>query len=347
MTDIRTAFRWGSWVVAGIMLLVLYREEGLSGAGIQPAAYLTSVGAWAVTPVSVVFPTWRVLAFLLTAVTFGATAAVTLTVPADLQHTSANWAIGVNGWLLLTTASAGRLRPLMLWLTLPVVLAMVVAIPAGAPEMVRMIARALGIFGLQLPVALAIQAVARSALAANEQHRAQEAIRTGQIVAQALHEDRLRRSRAVAAAVEPVLASLADADPDDTLRQRSRVASTQVRRLLAEWYGDGHDPLGDDLSACLDDVQAAGIPVEVTVHAGDLPPVLRRATCDVVREAARLPGARLRLTAVPTATHLSLSVVARTSDAGSGFSIDEVPAPLVIRTTTIGETLWVELTCPV
>jgi hypothetical protein len=352
MTDLRQAIRWGTWVAGGLLLLVLYRHEGLQGTAVQRAAYLASVGVWFAIAGLLAYRFRRdrsrpAVTLVLGAVTLGATAAVTLTVPAGLQHTSANWAIGVNGWLLLTIASDGPLSLMLLWLTLPVALALAAALPAGAGETVRMVVRALGVLGLQAPIALAVRAVERSAETARELHLAQEAIRTQQIVAAALHDDRLRRSQAVAVAVEPVLASLADADPDDIVRRRSRVASTQVRRLLAAWHGAGGDPLGEDLSACLDEVQAAGIPVEVSVHADDLPPVLRRAACAVVRELARLPGARLRLTAVPTTSHLCLSVVARTGGAVSRFTIDEVPAPLTIRTTAAEETVWVELTCPV
>jgi hypothetical protein len=361
VTDIRKAVEWGTWLTGGVLLLVLYRSAALEGSragdhGIPRAAYLASIGAWAATACLLAWPHPRarqrqVLAAALSAVTLGATAAVTLTVPAALQHTTANWAVGVNGWLLLTIASGGRVAPLVLWLTVPVVFAVAAAIPAGPVEVVVMTARALGILGLQVPIALAARAIERSADATSELHLLRETIRTEQFVAAALHDDRLRRSRTVAAAVEPVLASLADSapgpDPDGTLRQRSGVAAAQVRRLLADWHRADGDPLGDDLSACLDDVQAAGTRVEVAVHADGLPLLLRRAACDVVREIARLPTARLRLTAVPTPTHLCLSVVADIGGTGSHFALGEVPAPLAIRTTTVGRTLWVELTCPV
>ncbi|MFI5842558.1 hypothetical protein ACIA8K_22900 [Catenuloplanes sp. NPDC051500] len=354
MTGIRRAVQWGTWVIAGALLLILYRPEALAGTPFQRAAYLVSIGAWCATALLLALPDQharprRVLAAVLLAVTLAATAAVTLTVPATLQHTNANWAVGVNGWLLLTIASGSRLPTLVLWLALPVGLSLAAALPAGAVETVMMTARALGILGLQVPIALAAREVERCAEVASALHLTQEAIRTEHIVAAALHDDRLRRSRTIAAAVEPVLVSLADASPDldDTLRQRSRVAAAQVRRLLAEWHRAGGDPLGDDLSACLDDVQAAGTQVEVAVHADGLPPELRRAACEVVREIGRLPVDRLRLTAVPTASHLCLSVVARTAGNGVGFALDEVPAPVAIRTTTIGATLWVELTCPV
>ncbi|GAA2511572.1 hypothetical protein [Winogradskya humida] len=356
MTDIRRAARWGTWVMCGVLLLVLYRADALeNSAGIQRAAYLASIGAWLATAGLMAWPERgtrqrQVLATTLSAVTLAATTAVTLTVPAGLQHTNANWAIGVNGWLLLTIASGVRLSLLVLWLALPVVLALAAAIPAGPPEIAVMCVRALGILGLQVPIALATRALERSAEATRQLQLTQEAIRTEQFVASALHDDRLRRSRTVAAAVEPVLASLAGVAagtvPDDSLRRSSRIAAAQVRRLLAAWNHDDGDPLGDDLSACLDDLQAAGTRVEVAVHTGHLPPVLRRAALDVVRACARLPVSRLRLTAVPTPTHLSLSVVARTGNPGGPFMLDPVPAPLAIRTTTIDETLWVELTCP-
>jgi hypothetical protein len=351
VTGIRRALRWGTWVTAGVLLLVLYRSEALAG---PRPPYLASIGAWAGTAALLAWPhpparLRRVLAGTLAAVTLAATAALTLAVPAGAQHTTANWAVGANGWLLLTLASGSRMALLLLSLTIPVVWAESAALAAGGVEGVLMTARGLGILGLQVPIALAARWIDRSAKVISRLQLARETLRTEQFVATALHDDRLRRSHAVAAAVEPVLAGLADpapgTDPDENLRERSGVAAARVRRVLTEWHRADGDPLGDDLSACLDDVQATGTRVEVAVHAGGLPPALRRAACDVLRQVARLPAARLRLTAVPTPTHLSLSVVARTR-AGERFAL-EVPAPLAIRTTTADDTLWVELTCPV
>ncbi|MET0492823.1 MAG: hypothetical protein ABW000_06790 [Actinoplanes sp.] len=360
MTDIRKAVQWGTWLTSGVLLLVLYRTEALAGsrsgdAGLQRAAYLASLGAWSATAWLLAWPRprarpRRLLAAAISAVTLGANATITLTVPAALQHTTVNWAVGVNGWLLLTVASGGRITLLVLGLTVPVVAAVVAAFPAGPVEVVVMTARALGILGLQVPIALAARAVERSAEATSDLQLIRADIRTEQFVAAVLHDDRLRRSHAVAAAVEPVLASLAGSssgpDGDDTLRQRSGIAAAQVRRLLAEWHRADGDPLGDDLSACLDDAQAAGTRVEVAVHTDGLPLALRRAACDVVRQIVGLPAVRLRLTAVPTATHLCLSVVAEIKGQGPLLTL-AVPAPLAIRTTTADETLWVELTCPV
>jgi hypothetical protein len=351
MTDIGRAARWGTWVTCGVLLLVLYRDDALGGTGVRRTAYFVSLGAWAATALLLAFPRGRgrkALSVAVSVVTIGATAAVTLAVPAALQHTNANWAVGVNGWLLLTTASGGRLSVLVFWLVLPPLFALLAAVPAGPPEIVLAAARALGIVGLQMPIGLAARALDHSAAATRELHLQQEAIRTGQFVAAALHDDRLRRSRAVAAAVEPVLATLAAEDPDETLRRRSRVAATQVRRLLAEWHGDGADPLGDDLSACLDEVQSAGVPVSVTVHAAELPPPLRQAAVSIVRELSRLSLTRLRVTAVSAGSLVQFSAVART--AGSA-ALDvrevEVAPPVAIGATSGDDTIWVELTCPV
>jgi len=359
MTDIRTAAQWGTWVIAGVLILVLHRSHGLTAhsgdPGIQRAAYLTTVGTWAATAWLLVWRpprAWqrRALATALGAATIGTTAAVSLTVPAALQHTNANWAVGTNGWLLLAITSGARISLILLSLTLQVAFAMAAAVPAGPPEIVLFTARALGILGLQVPIALAARALERLAETTLELHLTREAIRTEQFVAAALHDDRLRRSRAVAAAVEPVLASLASApvsEPDDTLRQHSGTAAAQVRRLLAEWHRSAGDPLGEELSACLDELQAAGTRVEIAVHADDLPPALRRTAVDLLREVTRWSAARLRLTAVPTATQLCLSVVAEVADTGLPFALPDVPAPLTIRTTNVGGTVWVELTCPV
>jgi hypothetical protein len=360
MTDIRTAAQWGTWVTAGVLILVLYRAQGLTAPagdpGVQRAAYLTTVGAWAATAWLLAWRpprAWqrRAPAAALGAATIGATAAVSLAAPAGLQHTTANWAVGANGWLLLTITFGAPMSLVLLSLTGQVAFAMAVAVSAGPPEIVLFTARALGILGLQVPIALAARALERLAETTRELHLTREAIRTEQFVAAALHDDRLRRSRAVAAAVEPVLARLATggpvAEPDDILRRHSGVAAAQVRRLLTEWHRCAGDPLGADLSACLDELQAAGTRVEVAVHADGLPPVLRRGAGDLVRAVARLSAARLRLTVVPAATRLCLSVVAEVGGAGPRFVPPDVPAPLTIRTTTVGGTLWVELTCPV
>jgi hypothetical protein len=361
MTDIGRAALWGTWVMGGVLLLVLYRSEALTAAGsgtleARRAAYVASVCVWLATAWLLSVPDRgarlrRPAVFLLGAIALGATVAVTLTVPAGSQHTSENWAVGVNGWLLLTIASGARLPVLVMLLTTPVVFALAVAVTAGPAETVVMTARIAGIAGLQLPIALAIRALERSAEATRELHLARESIRTAQLVAAALHGDRMRRSRTVAAAVEPVLARLADPSagtaPDETLRRSSRIAAAQVRRLLAEWHrGDG-DPLGDDLSACLNDLQATGTRVEITIHADGLPAAMRRAAGEVVRECARLSADRLRLTVVRAGGRLCLSVVARTGAPGTRFTLEEAPAPVVIRTTAIGQTVWVELTCPV
>jgi hypothetical protein len=360
MTDIRNSVRWGTWVTAGVLLLVLYRSEGLNARSgdtrIQQVAYLITVGAWSATAWLLAWrqpPVWprRALAVVLALVTVGATAAVSMAVPAALQHTTANWAVGANGWLLLTIASGGRVTLLLLSLTAQVMIAMAAARSAGPAEIVLFTARAIGILGLQVPIALAARAIERSAEATRQLHLTWEAIRTEQFVAATLHTDRLRRSRAVAAAIEPVLASLASSapgpDPDDTLRQRIGAAAGQVRRLLAEWHYTDGDPLGSDLSARLDDLQAAGTQVVVAIHADRLPLVLRRAAADVVREIARRPTTRLRLTAVPIATQVCLSVVAEIGGGTSQFALPEVPVPVAVSMTTADETLWVELTCPV
>ncbi|MFG1610248.1 hypothetical protein [Actinoplanes sp. NPDC049265] len=351
--DIRRAVRWGTWMTGGVLLLVLYRSQAL--AGYRPA-YLASVGAWAGAAGLLAWPhppprLRRVLTGVLAAVTLTATAALTHVVPTTAQHTTANWAVGANGWLLLTLASGGRVTLVLLLLAAPVMFAEGAALSAGGAEVVLTTARGLGVLGLQVPIALAATTVERSARVTRALRLAREALRTDQFVAAALHDDRLRRSHAVAAAVEPVLASLADPAPghdpdrDETLRWRSGVAAAQVRRLMAQWHRADGDPLGDDLSACLDDVQAVGARVEVAVHTGGLPPALRRAACDVVRRIADRPVTRLRLTAVLAASHVSLSVVARTSG-GDGFAL-EVPAPLTIRTTSADGMLWVEVRCPV
>jgi hypothetical protein len=293
--------------------------------------------------------TWhqRALTGALLVSTLGATGAVTLALPAILQHTAANWAVGVDGWLVVTIAAGSRLTHTIFWLAAPVVFAVAAAVPAGAPEVVVMCTRALGILGLQIPIALAARAVERSAEAARELHLTREAIRTQQIMAAALHEDRLRRSRAVAAVVEPVLAGLAGTALDDVLRKRCAVAAAQVRRLLVGWNRADGDPLGDDLTGCLDEMQAAGTRVEVAVHADCLPFALRRAACDVIRTIAATPVAQLRLTVVLVAGRLCLSIVARSAGRGVPPLLSEVSEPLVIRTTTNGATVWVELTCPV
>jgi hypothetical protein len=354
VSGIRAAAGWGTWVTAGVLILVLYRSPAVAaGPGVPRVAYVATVGVWAVTAWVLAWRPagvwrWRAVVTVLVSATIGVTAAVSVAVPAAVQHTTANWAVGANGWLLLALTCGARVSLVVVSLIVQVAVAMAAAVAAGPPEIVLFAARALGILGLQVPVALAARALERLAVATRELQLAREEIRTGQVVAAALHDDRLRRSRAVAAAVEPVLASLAcSAAADEVLRLRSGIAAARVRRLLAEWHRRAGDPLGAELSACLDELQAAGVRVEVAVHAGGLPPVLCRAAVGVVRQAALSSPARLRLTAVPTAARLCLSIVAEVGHGGSRFVCPEVPAALTVRTTVVGATVWVELTCPV
>jgi hypothetical protein len=376
MTDVRTALRWGAWVFGGMTLLVFYRSAALDTAvrfghpDVQRAAYLTSVGAWAAT--ICLLPDggfWlrlrpglrvrlrRLITGVLLVLTLGAAGAATLTVPAGQQHTETSWAVATNGWVLLAISSGRNTAMVVSWLAAPMVFAMVAAAAGGISATVLMTARTLGILGLQVPVAVAMRALERSADAATALRLKQEAIRTDRVVADALHHDRLRRSQAVAIVIEPVLAVLAeqtaDANPDDTLRRRCGVAAAQVRRLLAEWHRNGPDPLGDDLTACLDQVQAAGLRVDVAVHAtphAELPAPLRRVACDVIRALACDLRTRLRVTVLATTTHLCVSIVASTAgaadDGHARRRLATVSAPLTIRTTIVGDSIWVELTCP-
>jgi hypothetical protein len=361
-------------------MLLFYRSAALdlaAGYGHPErarVAYLVSLAAWAATVL--LLPggdRWlrrfsgpvtgpgngprRWIAAVLIALTLGSAAASSTAVPATQQHTSASWAVATTGWTLIAVSMGSRTALMLTWLATPPACAMLAAIAAGPTEIVMMTARILGVLGLQVPVALSARALERSAQAASALWLQQDAIRTDKVVADTLHEDRVRRSRAVAALVEPVLAGLAGAptaaDPGETVRRRCEVAAAQVRRLLMEWHRGGPDPLGVDLSACLDQAEASGVRVDVAVPAtlapAGLPAPLRRVACEVVRGLAREPVTRVRLSVISTTTRLCLAIVAHAAP-GTGERVlhlpATVPAPLTIRTTTSGDFFWVELTCP-
>jgi hypothetical protein len=362
LTDVRGALRWGAWVFTGVTLLVFYRSAALDAAtryghpGVQRAAYAASVVAWLLGAALLVSPQLRrSTIWTLVAVTLAGTGAAIVTLPAGQQHTSTNWAAAANGWLLLAILPGTRLAVLVPLLLAPLAAAMTAAAWGGAAEIVLMSSRAVGILGLQIPVALAAGALERTAHTANAWRLRQEAIRTARVVADTVHDDRLRRSRAVAAVVEPVLVDLAAAGTDPaTQRARCAVAAAQVRRLLAEWYRDGPDPLGAQLAACLDRAQAAGVHVDVAIPAADphppLPAALSRAACDVVHRLAGTAGARLRVTVLLSAGHARVGIVAHAAP-GTGDERAQplpatVPAPLTIRTTVAGASCLVELSCP-
>jgi len=386
VSDVRAALRWGTWTIAGITLLLLYRAAALVAAGryghpdLQRAAYLTSVGAWIVAAGLLAWSPRRgaaerigraVRALLLLAV-LGATAVATLALPAGQQPTGTSWAVATNGWLLLAVAAGRRTSSLLVLLALPLLLALVVTALAGVPPTVLMAARALGVLGLQAPVALAAHALDRSARAAAALRLEREEILTGQHVAATVHAERLERSQAVATAVGPVLADLAALGPaeapGDHLRRRCGVAGARVRRLLSEWHRGGPDPLGGDLAGCLDQLQATGLRVELAVRGrpDQVSPALAGAACDVVLRLAPLAVERMRVTLVATATLTRLAVVidrrapilgvgAGDGDgdtAGTGArpgpapALPDVPEPLTLQVTTTDDTLWVELTCP-
>jgi hypothetical protein len=381
VSDVRGALRWGTWAFGGLTMLLFYRSAALDvavGYGHPEGArvaYLVSLTAWAATVL--VLPggdRWlrllpgsaahsrnglrRWIAAVLIALTLGAAAASTAAVPAAQQHASASWAVATAGWTLIAVSIGSRTALMLTWLAAPPAFAMLAAIEGGSTQIVMMVARILGVLGLQVPVALAAQALERSADTASALWLQQDAISTDQLVADTVHEDRLRRSRAVATLIEPVLAGLAGSPtatdpPDESVRRRCGVAAAQVRRLLMEWHRGGPDPLGVDLSACLDQAQESGVHVDVAVPASltptGLPAPLRRVACDVVQRLTGEPVIRIRLSIVSTTTQLCLAVVAQAQPGTGGRALDlpaTVPAPLSIRTTTSGDFFWVELTCP-
>jgi len=368
MTDVRTALRWGTWTIAGITLLLLYRAAALEAAGrfghpqVQRTAYLVCVGAWIATaallarpaPSGAAHPVRRASVALLLLAVLAGTAAATLALPAGQQPTGTSWAVATNGWLLLAIATGSRTSTLVVLLALPHLLALAVTLRSGTADTVLMTARALGVLGLQMPVALASHGLERAARTANALRREREAIRTGRQVTATLHADRLRRSRQVTAVVGPVLADLAALGPEQTpgdhLRRRCGVAAAQVRRLLSEWHRGGPDPLGGDLAGCLDQLQATGLRVDLAVmgRQARMPAALAAAGCDVVLRLAHLAGERMRVTLVATPALARLAVVIdrRASAGGPEPVLPDVPAPLMIQVTTTNDTLWVELTCP-
>ncbi|MFI5913192.1 hypothetical protein [Dactylosporangium sp. NPDC051541] len=354
LSDVRAALRWGAWVFAGVTLLVFYRTPALHTAtgyghpGAQRAAYCASVAVWLLTALLPALPRARRAAtWTLVAATLAGTAVATVTVPAAQQHTSTSWAAAANGWLLLAITSGRRHRIVVPLLLAPVGGAVVVAGTGGTPEMVLILSRTAGILGLQVPVALAAEALERIARTANLLRLQRDAIHTARVVADTVHDDRLRRSRAVAAVAEPVLAGLASPDTDPAaLRTRCAMAAAQVRRLLAEWYRDGPDPLGAALASCLDRVQAAGVHVHVAAPAVHpdiaLPAPLSAAACRVVCALTRAPVTRLRVTVLVTAGQARVGIAAT----GPPAPVPPVPAPLTVRTTVAGAASLVELACP-
>lgn len=378
MGDVRSVLRWGTWGFGGIVLLLPYRPYALDETtqahpSLQRAAFLASVVLWLLTGAAL--PAGRLRGFparaLLVAVTT-VTAVSTLAVPAGQQLGMTSWAVSTNVWLVITIGWGGRTAPLVAWLVLPLVLAIAVGASGGAGQAVPATARMLGILGLCLPVAAACAILERTARLAAGLGRERERIRTAQVVAAAVVTDRLGRSHHVRTVVEPVLADLAalrpDERPDPRLRRRCGVAGARVRQLLGEWYRGGADPLGTELTACLEGLRTAGLRVDLVVHgpsssslsstppsasssaSGDsvLPPALVSAGCDTVLAVAPLVRSRMRVTVLVLEGQVRLSILIDTS--GPPPAVEPPPPPagsgVTVRTTTSDDSLWLELTCP-
>jgi hypothetical protein len=230
----------------------------------------------------------------------------------------------------------------------------------NAQEAVVTVVRSLGILGLLLPVGLAAEALERSARTATALRRERERIDTARLVASTVLADRLERSRHISTVVEPVLADLAllrpGEDPDGDLRRRCAIAGARMRGLLAEWYRGGSDPLGTELAACLDQLQTAGLYVDLAMHgdapasgAGMLPTALVTLGRDVVLALAPHASNRMRVTILVIGAQVRLSVFIDTSGPPPGDlslpSSDDLH-DMTIRTTTSDDSLWVEMTCP-
>jgi hypothetical protein len=266
---------------------------------------------------------------------------------AGLAFTSADWAIGVSGWIGVLVLWRSR----MVWLVVlfavnPLIeLATLWAVaPLTGLDGARWISATYGITMLQVVLVLGARflrrhgdRVALSAQRQNRDHADRQA-------ANAVHEDRRRRYEQVGDAVGRLLEDIAvgRACPDDAAtRHRASVEAARLRRLIAE-RDDVADPLTHELRAAADVAERRGVQVELVMF-GKVPPLSvdeRRGLIDGPARLLAVARSWARITVAASADEVSVGVVV-----DGVLAQQELAEPAAYQIDEDGQRIWLEAIC--
>jgi hypothetical protein len=315
-------------------------------------AVLVGITALAAIPVLRGRP-WGAWRWPLLVVALAATTAATAAVAPAWLIGRPHWSWELFGWwaVLLLLDRPFRYLAVVLAIHFGVTVGLVVA--AGRTDVrtfVGMSTVALVLGGLQVAVWLLGAGTRRAAASAARLAAEGERLRTGELVAEQIHHDRLARYAELADTAGPLLAGLAsgELDPGDVaVRHTCAIEAARIRRLLAEG-DDSSDPLVHELTACTDVAARRGVVVQLAVR-GECPPLpqrFRRALTEPALLALAAAGSAARVTVVAAPDRVVVSVV--TDGAGpppaepaEGTGREQ---PVSVAWTRHDGTVWMEAT---
>ncbi|MCP2259315.1 Signal transduction histidine kinase [Streptoalloteichus tenebrarius] len=314
------------WAVLGMNLVILYaldlpkllaNLDSYDPWWAQPSVMAALTGVTAVAGVATArrrplgWARWPLLA-----VVFAASVLGTASVRADHRLGVAHWSEGDAAWwvVLLLLDSGLPVFVLVVAAQYATTFAHVAWLGGSALTLANVVHATMIVLSFQITVgviAAVLRPIARSAarMAAEE-----ERLRTAEVVAGQLHQDRKERYAALGETTTPLLRGLAsgELDPgDETVRRRCAVEAARMRRLFAE-DATVPDPLLHELRACIELAERTGITV-LFAERGERPPVpkhVRLALTEPVVAALATAASSARVTVVGARDALTVSVVA-------------------------------------
>ena len=280
-------------------------------------------------------------------VAVAATIASCMSLPPGGAATSADWAYGVVGWILVIVLLDRPLYELVLSLALVAtinLMNLVFADGVDQSSFLNFLAASIGTIGYPLAVgiaAAALRGVARKAHIAAQQTAE---INAEEAIAATLHHNRQRRFTELSQTALPLLEGLASGalDPEDTEVQRAcAIEAGRMRRLFAESDGVPNQ-LIHELRHCAEIAERKGVTVELQSQgsSADPPLAIRRALTEVPLAALATAKSWARVTLAASDELLSVNTL---SDSGPFDIPGSNNQPSVqVNILRDGDTLWVE-----
>lgn len=279
-------------------------------------------------------------------VAVAATIASCMSLPPGGAATSADWAYGVVGWILVIVLLARPLHELVLSLALVAIINLMNLVFAGGVDQssfLNFLAASIGTIGYPLAVgvaAAALRGVARKAHIAAQQTAE---INAEEAIAATLHNNRKRRFTELSQTALPLLEGLARGtlDPEDTEVQRAcAIEAGRMRRLFAESDGVPNQ-LIHELRHCAEIAERKGVTVELQTQGSstDPPLAIRRALTEAPLAALATAKSWARVTLSASDELLSVNTV---SDSGPLDMPSNSQTSVQVNILRDGDTLWVE-----
>jgi signal transduction histidine kinase len=287
---------------------------------------------------------WR---WALVALVFALSAVATGSIPPEHRLGTVHWSEGDAGWTLVLLLLDVRVAVFVVVLVAQYALTFGQAALGGdgAVSFASLVSATMIVLGYQLAVGMIAAVLRGLASSSARAARAEEELRTAEVVAVQLHQDRVERYAGLADTTVPLLRGLASGTLNpgaEEVRRQCAIEAAKLRRLLAE-DATAPDPLLNELGACIDLAERNGVSVsfaECGTRPG-IPRSVRRILTEPAVAALATARGRVRLTVAGSGGTVTVSVVADCPP-------QAIPVPNTdeIRTSTMldGDRLWVQAT---